>query len=293
MERKIKIDELSNELNITSRTLRHWEDMGLFKSYRDLDSNWRLYDQKLIDRIKLIKTLRDIDIPIIKVKEIIDNLNKDHLVHILKSEIDQIKKDTLFKHLRLETLEDLLVYLNAVDRISYEVIALFLKQHETKKRSKAMQYSQTFKIVQLKETKVVYHTHISNSPEDEAMKPVLAYLKEKNLLGTTKMYGGNVAPLPKGDQNPYGYGFMATIPMDYEVEEPLKTMILKGGLYATIDSTDQIYDSWQTLVQMVKSDEQYQSDRSRLCLEEHLFNENDQGFSLVLYEPIKKINKKS
>ena len=288
MEKMIKIDELASKLNITSRTLRHWEDMGLFKSHRDAYSNWRTYDLKTVELIQIIKVLREIDIPIQKVKMIINDFTIQSLLNVLESEINHIKKESFFRHLRLKTLEGLMMHLKSIEKVSFHELSLFLEQNQDEKGKERMILNKPFKMVNLKETKVVYHIHISENPEDEAMKPVLEYLKQKQLLGTTKMYGGNVKPFSSQKNKAYGYGFMATIPMDYEVEAPLKTMMLEGGLYAAIDSTDQIYESWQDLVMKVKEDNMYQSDRSRLCLEEHIFNGEDEGFSLVLYEPIKK-----
>ena len=265
--------------------------MGLYKSQRDVFSNWRMYDLKTVERIKIIKVLREMDIPIHKVKIIIHDFTIQSLLNVLESEINHIKEESFFKHLRLKTLESLIMHLRSIEKVSLYELSMFLEQNQNKEGKKVMLMNKPFKVVNLKETKVVYHIHISESPEDEAMKPVLAYLKENQLLGTTKMYGGNVKPFPSQKNKAYGYGFMATIPMDYEVEAPLKTMMLEGGLYATMDSTDQIYESWQHLVKLVKEDEMYESDRLRLCLEEHLFNEKDEGFSLVLYEPIKKTKK--
>lgn len=54
-------------------------------------------------------------------------------------------------------------------------------------------------------------------------------------------------------------------------------MALPGGLYAVIESTDDIEVSWKTLMKHLSNNDKYKSDRSRLCLEEHIRNDNPEG----------------
>jgi len=95
-------------------------------------------------------------------------------------------------------------------------------------------------------------------------------------------------PLPKGDGKPYGYGFCASIPESIDVPEHLKEMRQPGGVYAMLESTDDIGASWKELMKQLSGDEKYKSDRSRLCYEEHTRNDTD-GFLITLLEPVKAI----
>ncbi|MBU5334447.1 effector binding domain-containing protein [Anaerocolumna aminovalerica] len=123
------------------------------------------------------------------------------------------------------------------------------------------------------------------------MEPVLTWIKSANLIGTARFFGGNMKPMPSGEGKPYGYGFCASIPESVTIPEYLKEMTLPGGLYAVIESTDDIEVSWKTLMKHLSSHEKYKSDRSRLCLEEHIRNDNPEGcgneYSLRLMEPVK------
>ena len=84
----------------------------------------------------------------------------------------------------------------------------------------------------------------------------------------------------------------ASIPEGVEIPSHLKEMQLPGGLYAIMPSSDDIYGSWQLLINLFSQNNEYVSDRSRLCFEEHIWNDNPQGhgnqFILNLLEPVKR-----
>jgi hypothetical protein len=111
-----------------------------------------------------------------------------------------------------------------------------------------------------------------------------------NLMGTARLFGGNMKPFPSSKGKPYGYGFCASVPYGVTITDHLKEMTLPGGLFAVLDSTDDISVSWQTLMNCLSDHDKYKSDRSRLCLEEHIRNDNPEGsgneYSLRLMEPI-------
>lgn len=147
------------------------------------------------------------------------------------------------------------------------------------------------KFITLPSMRMVYHIAISEAPEDEAMEPVLTWIKLTNLIGTARLFGGNMKPMPSGEGKPYGYGFCASIPEGVIIPKYLKEMTLPGGLYAVMESTDDIAASWKILMKNLSNHDKYKSDRSRLCLEEHIRNDNAEGdgneYFLRLMEPVK------
>ncbi len=86
MKLPILINELSKQLELTSRTLRHWESEGLFQSIRDCDSGWRSYNEEAVLGIKITFILRRLGIPIrdiktileVKTFEVVDNVVRNH-----------------------------------------------------------------------------------------------------------------------------------------------------------------------------------------------------------------------
>lgn len=70
-------------------------------------------------------------------------------------------------------------------------------------------------------------------------------------------------------------------------------MRFEGGLYAMIESNDDIFGSWQSLMNLIEENPEYTADHdSRLCWEEHIRNDRPEGsgnqYLLNLLEPVLK-----
>ena len=86
-------------LNVTKKTLIYYENEGLVKPTRD-NNNYRNYSQEDISRIKFILLLREMDVNIEVIKQIINE--KKSIRDILESKKDMIKK----QHLDLEHIDE-------------------------------------------------------------------------------------------------------------------------------------------------------------------------------------------
>ena len=98
----------------------------------------------------------------------------------------------------------------------------------------------SLRFVTLPPMRAVYNIAVSVSPEDEAMNPVFEWLESAKLTGTARMFGGNMPPMPSSGGKPYGYGMCASIPEGIAIPEHFKEMRLPGGIYAMLESTDDI-----------------------------------------------------
>lgn len=83
----IKITELTNELGISSRSLRYYEQMGLIKSIRPEFEKYRFYDEENVERLKQIIVLRKMQIPI---KDIIRIYESEDMSVVVKIFVDRI-----------------------------------------------------------------------------------------------------------------------------------------------------------------------------------------------------------
>ncbi|MDF2905256.1 MAG: MerR family transcriptional regulator [Herbinix sp.] len=300
MNKPLVINKVAEQMGLTSRTLRHWESEKLFSSIRDVESGWRTYDENAILCIQITTFLRKMDVPIKEIKSVIDCMNICKLYEVISNKIMALDIDSEEIIFRRKHLEQLLSFLSERRNLPINVESLFLIQEVIRKFENIekedlsmVNYSTTdhIKFITLPAMRMVYHIAISTSPEDEAMEPVLNWIKSANLLGTARLFGGNMKPMPSGEGKPYGYGFCASIPESVAIPEHLKEMTLPGGLYAVIESTDDIEVSWKILMKHLSGHDKYKSDRSRLCLEEHIRNDNTEGcgneYSLRLMEPVK------
>lgn len=86
-------------LNVTKKTLIYYENEGLVKPARD-SNNYRNYNQEDVSRIKFILLLREMDVNIEEIKQIINE--KKSIRDILESKKDMIKK----QHLDLEHIDE-------------------------------------------------------------------------------------------------------------------------------------------------------------------------------------------
>ncbi len=83
----IKITDLTAQLNISSRTLRYYEQMGLVQSTRLEFEKYRFYDPDNIERIKQIIVLRKMQIPI---KDIINIYKSQDMSLLVESFVNRI-----------------------------------------------------------------------------------------------------------------------------------------------------------------------------------------------------------
>ena len=60
-----KISELAKLAGISTRTLRHYDDIGLLVPIRIKDSNYRIYDETSVNQLQHILILKEIFILLI------------------------------------------------------------------------------------------------------------------------------------------------------------------------------------------------------------------------------------
>lgn len=301
MPMDIPINKLAKDLELTSRTLRYWEAEGLFKSTRDINSGWRLYNDDAVLCIKIVRLMRRMDVPIQQVKKVLLKRTAEELLNEIESCIASLKENQQIMQQKREKLLQIKAVMKK-EVVDYKLSSLSeiasILQHANNEDIKEVKNSmdknnnQKLRVVALPPMRVVYNIFVGVSPEDEAMRPVVEWLKNEKLLGTARLFGGNMPPMPGKAGEQYGYGMCASIPENISIPKNLKEMHLPGGLYASQECEDDIEKSWNILMKRISRDEIYKSDRSRLCFEEHIRNDNPEyggnEYSLVLLEPIMK-----
>jgi len=86
----VKITELENELGVTSRTLRYYEQVGLIRSERLPFEKYRYYDRENIERVKQIMVLRKMQIPVRDIVKIYESRDLTVLVDSFVARINAI-----------------------------------------------------------------------------------------------------------------------------------------------------------------------------------------------------------
>lgn len=88
-----KITELTNQLGLSSRSLRYYEQVGLIKSVRSKFEKYRFYDADTIERLKQIIILRKMQIPIKDILRIYQSENMSVVVETFVSRIRAIDEE--------------------------------------------------------------------------------------------------------------------------------------------------------------------------------------------------------
>ena len=113
----VKIREISGRYNVSARTLRYYEDMGLIESIRSDDYAYRLYDEAAIKRLEQILILRRLNISIKDIKRIFDTTGSEVVLDVLKKKVDNIDKEvSLLYDLKKIVLE----FIDQIRKVNFE-----------------------------------------------------------------------------------------------------------------------------------------------------------------------------
>ncbi len=92
------ISELSRQTGLTIHTLRYYENYGLFHGKADegvKTNNYKQYDERLVEKIALIKEAKEIGFTLAEIKKLLDSWFNDQLpmekkVEVLEDKIEEI-----------------------------------------------------------------------------------------------------------------------------------------------------------------------------------------------------------
>ena len=71
------VKDMAEITGVSIRTLRYYDEIGLLKPTELTDSGYRLYDNKALEKLQEIMFFRELEIPLMDIKKIMDNPNYD------------------------------------------------------------------------------------------------------------------------------------------------------------------------------------------------------------------------
>ena len=71
------VKEVSEITGVSIRTLRYYDEIGLLKPTKLTSAGYRLYDNKALEKLQEIMFFRELDIPLIDIRRIMENPNYD------------------------------------------------------------------------------------------------------------------------------------------------------------------------------------------------------------------------
>jgi len=259
MNKLIAINVISTQMNISSRALRHWEDMGLFKSTRDLQSGWRMYDEDAVVCIHMTDLLRRIDLSIEDIKKILEHKSIDELLIVLKRQLRRLEKTTKDVDKRYAVISEIIESIQNKQVVSLPEIENILPPVSIRRSKKTiktnieeidymsifnLKYEHEFTITSLPPMRTAACHHYGLEPEDP--DPALTWIKDNNLLGTARFFGFYTNPSATDTGPGHSYDFCVSIPEDTVIPDYLYEMDLPGGLYAAFTNQgmeiDELWD---------------------------------------------------
>ncbi len=116
MNNLIKIKDVSSRYDITARTLRYYEDMGLLSSTRNDDYAYRMYDENAVRRLEQILILRKLNISIKDIQRVFSTSNSDVVLEVLEKKVRNIDDEVALLH---ELKEIVMDFIHEIEQVNF------------------------------------------------------------------------------------------------------------------------------------------------------------------------------
>lgn len=116
MNNLAKIRDISIKYDISARTLRYYEDMGLITSTRSDDYAYRLYDEAAVQRLEQILILRKLNISIKDIGRIFNTSGSEVVLEVLGKKVDAIDEEVSLLH---ELKEIVLEFIRQIEQADF------------------------------------------------------------------------------------------------------------------------------------------------------------------------------
>jgi DNA-binding transcriptional MerR regulator len=295
------ISNLSKTYDISTRTLRYYEQIGLLTSTKMDGYAYRTYDEEAIRKLQQILVLRKLRIKLNDIAVILNNTDIIAIIEIIKESHKDINNEISALSIIQKVYEELLEHLEhskmlqsgkpifELDILIEAVKNLPISKQKLKEEKTTMEdlnkASETIDKLQDKDVRIVYipsftvasSHYIGECPEDNAGKIMNEFVREYQLeqkKEDIRLLGFN-NPSPRTPEEVYGYEYWITIPEDLKVPAPIVKKQFQGGLYAAHSIKMGDFHEWKLLGEWVYENVEYEYDRREPygmdgLLEEHL-----------------------
>lgn len=116
MNNLIKIKDVTSRYNITARTLRYYEEMGLLSSIRSDDCTYRMYDENAVRRLEQILILRKLNISIKDIQRVFTTSGSEVVLEVLGKKVQNIDDEVALLH---ELKEIVLDFIHEIEQVNF------------------------------------------------------------------------------------------------------------------------------------------------------------------------------
>lgn len=71
------VKDMSEIAGVSIRTLRYYDEIGLLKPTQLTEAGYRLYDDRALEKLQEIMFFRELEIPLVDIKKIMENPDYD------------------------------------------------------------------------------------------------------------------------------------------------------------------------------------------------------------------------
>jgi DNA-binding transcriptional MerR regulator len=274
----LTISQISKAFNISTRTLRYYEKIGLLTSSKKEDYAYRTYNDEAIKRLKQIIILRKLRIPLKQIEDILRKEDTIYAVEVFQKNIEEIVDemaalstiksilatfieklgDSVSRKAKLDLLGDekLLKVLDAltVTRVNFKEEK---SMEELNKANESLTKLQDVRIVYIPPMTVAASHYVGKDCEIHASELLDNFIRDSELLKLkpdARHFGFN-NPMPPRDSEygtpSVGYEMWVSIPEDMEVTAPLVRKQFYGGMYVAHAIRMDEFDHWGLLAEWV------------------------------------------
>ena len=284
------ISEISREFNISTRTLRYYEQIGLIQSVKKEDYAYRTYDESNIKKLRQILILRKLRISLKHIDLILRSEHSEKIIETFKQNLEEVDEEITAlstirdiintfilrlnentgQKIKLSLLDDSTL-LEAVDALT--IAKSVLKEEKlTDALNRANEKlgkitDEDVKIVYLPATSAASALGFGDEAEHEADIMMGKFIESTDLFNIypgLKFYGFNNPEFkPNGEFIRHRYEVWVTIPESLEVLPPLIKKSFSGGLYVSYTSKPVNFGEWASFGEWLIDNDDFEYDRLR------------------------------
>lgn len=263
----LTISEVTKSYQISTRTLRYYEQIGLLQSLKKEGYAYRTYDECSLKRLEQILILRKLRIPLKEIRRVLQSEETQVALNIFQGRIDELSNEILA--------------LSAIKMVLNQFV-IQLKEDTSLNELKIADNQ----LSQLKDVRIVYVApasvasihYVGGSPEYDTGNELREFMIQTNLKEMKpdlRHFGFNHPNGVSPDGTDHGYERWVTIPDDMEVQEPFVKKKFPGGLYAAHMIPMGNFEEWGWLMDWVTNNNDYEPewgdpDCMNGSIEEHL-----------------------
>lgn len=268
--------------NISTRTLRYYEQIGLIQAIRTDDYAYRIYDENTVIHLQQIIILRKLRIPLKQIVEILERKDSVAAIKVFQQNLIDIEDEitalstiksvikTLLERLQIQTdrlqLLDDDSLLKIVDSLTVSKINFKEEKsmEELNQASEKMNKLNDVRIIYLPPMTIATYSATGENCEGKAADMINRFVMENNLLKIKpdiRHFGFDCSAGKTGvGESSYKYQMWVSIPEEMVVSEPLVKRTFNGGLYAAHMIKMGDFDHWILLRNWVMNSNKYEHD---------------------------------